>query len=185
MWKKLESLYLQKSLTNMLYLKQRLYQLRLGLGTSVGDHMDLFNQIVIDLVNVDVKIECEDQALLLLCSLSKSYESFVDTIVYERTNITLEDVNASLNSNELHKKVTSNQGSMVRDLSQQVDRLRRGLKAGSLDALGYKYMGQGGVSKVSKEALVGMKGVLQDELYVLQGKADTMTTFERSTPKEK
>lgn len=29
-------------------------------GTSVSDHVDLFNQIIMDLHNVDVRIEDED-----------------------------------------------------------------------------------------------------------------------------
>ncbi len=59
--------------------------------------MDLFNQIVMDLANMNVKIDDKNQALLLLCSLSKSYESYVDTILYGRTSITSKDVKAALN----------------------------------------------------------------------------------------
>ncbi|PKI60128.1 hypothetical protein CRG98_019472 [Punica granatum] len=55
--------------------------------------------------NVDVKIEDEDQALLLLCSLPESFESFVETILFGRTSITLEDVTASLNLRELKHEV--------------------------------------------------------------------------------
>ncbi len=72
--------------------------------TSVGDHVDLFNQIVMDLANVGVKVEDEDQALLLLCSFSEVYKSFVDTILYGRTSITLEDVKVALNMKELQKE---------------------------------------------------------------------------------
>ncbi|PKI35393.1 hypothetical protein CRG98_044225 [Punica granatum] len=102
-WKKLESRYLQKSLTNMLYLKQRLYKLRMSLETSIGDHVDLFYQIVLDLANVNVMIEDDNQALLIPCFLLESYESFVNTMLYGRINITVEDANASLNSKELQE----------------------------------------------------------------------------------
>ncbi|PKI33160.1 hypothetical protein CRG98_046448 [Punica granatum] len=112
-----------KSLTDRLYLKQRLYKLRLSLGTSVGDPVDLFNQIAMDLANVDVKMEDEDQALLLLYSLSKSHESFDDTILYGRTSTTLEDVNALLNSKELRWKRTcwicDEEGHLKRDYQRQ------------------------------------------------------------------
>ncbi|PKI71749.1 hypothetical protein CRG98_007882 [Punica granatum] len=100
----------EKSLTSRLYLKQRLSQLKMSPRTSVGDHVNPFNQIVVDLANTEVKIEDDDQTLLLLCSLLEAYESFVDTILYGRISITLEDVKASLNSKELQKKVMEHHG---------------------------------------------------------------------------
>ncbi|KAF7808411.1 Retrovirus-related Pol polyprotein from transposon TNT 1-94 [Senna tora] len=66
-WKKLEQLYWAKSLTNRLYLKKRLYNLRIIEGTMVKSRLDEFNSIIMDLKNVDIKIEDEDQALIVLC----------------------------------------------------------------------------------------------------------------------
>ena len=72
-WRKLESLYMTKSLANRLYLKQRLYSFKMQEERSIEDQMDEFNKIIVDLVNVDVKIEDEDQGVKLLSSLPKSY----------------------------------------------------------------------------------------------------------------
>ena len=70
LWLQLESLYMTKSLTNRLYMKQRLYTLRMKDG-SLNDHINEFNKIILDLNNIDVRIEDEDRALILLCSLPK------------------------------------------------------------------------------------------------------------------
>ena len=58
-----------KSLTNKLYLKQRLFTLRMKEGTPIKDHLDELNKILMDLKNIDVRIDEKDQALILLCSL--------------------------------------------------------------------------------------------------------------------
>ncbi|GAV88728.1 UBN2_2 domain-containing protein, partial [Cephalotus follicularis] len=58
-----------KSLTNRLYLKQRLYTLQMKKGMSVKEHIENFNKVIHDLKNTNIKIDDEDQALILLCSL--------------------------------------------------------------------------------------------------------------------
>nr|GEZ11179.1 zinc finger, CCHC-type [Tanacetum cinerariifolium] len=65
---------------------------------------DEFNKLIGDLANIDVDIDDEDQALMLLTSLPSSYDNFVETLFYERKSLTLEDVLSSLNSWELKKR---------------------------------------------------------------------------------
>src|SRR5438045_8748760 len=80
-WKKLEGLYAGKNLTNRLYLKKRLYALRMEEGSAVKGHLDAFNSIIMDLRNVDIKVDSEDEALILLCYLRGSFDAFIDTFL--------------------------------------------------------------------------------------------------------
>ena len=59
-WNKLESLYMTKSLANKLRLKERLFTLRMSEGTPIQSHLDKFNSIIIDLENLDVKVDDGD-----------------------------------------------------------------------------------------------------------------------------
>lgn len=68
LWLKLGNLYMTKSLTNRLYLKQRLYTLRMRECMSLKAHIDKFNKIIIDLKNINIKIDVENQVIIVLCS---------------------------------------------------------------------------------------------------------------------
>ncbi|GKC35542.1 zinc finger, CCHC-type containing protein [Tanacetum coccineum] len=103
-WTKLTSMYMTKSLANRLYLKKKLYTYYMSPGTKLGDHIDEFNKLILDLANIDIEIEDEDQALMLLTSLPSSYENFVETLLYGRESLTMEDVLATLNSRKLKKR---------------------------------------------------------------------------------
>ncbi|GJU08707.1 hypothetical protein Tco_1125137 [Tanacetum coccineum] len=91
-WKKLEKLYMTKSSTNKLLLKQRLFSLQMKEGPTLKDHLDALNSILMDLKNVEVMIDDENAALILLVSLPPSFENFVNSFVVEKDTITLEDV---------------------------------------------------------------------------------------------
>ncbi|GJX92586.1 retrotransposon protein, putative, ty1-copia subclass [Tanacetum coccineum] len=94
----------EQSLANKLYLKKKLYIFYMPAGRKNSEHIDEFNKIVFDLANIKVKFKDEDLALLLLTSLPASYEHFVDTLLYGRETLTLEDVMATLNSKEIKKR---------------------------------------------------------------------------------
>ncbi|GJV55810.1 hypothetical protein Tco_1456815 [Tanacetum coccineum] len=101
-WKKLETLYMTKSLANRLYLK-KLYTFHMHPSKSQSEHIDKFYKLVGDLTAIDTAISDEDQALLLLTSLPSSYNNFVETLLYGRDTLKLEDVVTTLNSRELQK----------------------------------------------------------------------------------
>ncbi|MBA0678695.1 hypothetical protein Goari_020020, partial [Gossypium aridum] len=49
---------------------------------------------------LEVQIDDEDQAMLLLCSLLPSYKSFRETLIYGRDNLSFEDVKSNLLSKD-------------------------------------------------------------------------------------
>jgi len=91
---------------NKLYLKKKLFRFDYKKGISMAEHLDDFNKIITDLLNLDVKIDDEDKALddfnkiitdflnldvkiddedkvlLLLNSLPESYEFLITTLTH-------------------------------------------------------------------------------------------------------
>ena len=68
-WEILEKKYLTKSIESRLHLKRRLYRFQLKRGLSISEHMNNYTKLLADLFNIDVKIEEEDKAVILLNSL--------------------------------------------------------------------------------------------------------------------
>ena len=106
-WEKLESQFMSKTATTKVYLKQKLYRLKMQEGSDFVEHMNAFNQVVTDLARLSVKIDDEDRAILLLCSLPQSYEHLITTLTYGKETIKVEDVTAALLSYDMRKKNTA------------------------------------------------------------------------------
>lgn len=95
-----------KSLANRLYMKQRLYSFKIGEDMSISDQMDDFIKILDDLENIEVKLEDQDKALILLNSLPRSYEKFKNALLYGREqSIALEEVQSAIKAKELQKRI--------------------------------------------------------------------------------
>src|SRR5438045_5601906 len=101
LWSRLESLYMTKSLSNKLYTKKQLYCLRMKEGTPILQHLNLFNKIVSDLLALEVKLEEEDKALLLLGSLPPSYDHVVTTIMCGKETMVLDNFRVVSMNNEV------------------------------------------------------------------------------------
>nr|GEV32471.1 retrovirus-related Pol polyprotein from transposon TNT 1-94 [Tanacetum cinerariifolium] len=90
-----------------------------------SEDIDEFHKLVGDLGAIDTAISDEDQALSLLTSFPSSYDNFVETLLYDRDTLKLEDVLAKLNSRELHKmteaKGDGGEGLYVKERSRQRD----------------------------------------------------------------
>jgi hypothetical protein len=86
-----------KSLANKLRLKERLYTIRMSEGTSMQSHLNEFNSIIVDLESLDVKIDDEDKAILLVVSLPTSFKHFKEIILYGNyTSLSFENVKSNL-----------------------------------------------------------------------------------------
>jgi hypothetical protein len=72
LWDKLGNLYQSKSLVNKLFLRKKLYHLRMEAGDSVTEHLNAFNTLVSQLGSVNIMIAEEDKCITLLCSLPDS-----------------------------------------------------------------------------------------------------------------
>jgi len=103
-WEKLESLCLKNSLANRLYLKKCLYASLMEEEKPLKKHLDDFNRIILDLNSIDVKVEDEDQAIILLSSFPKQFEHFFDTMLYGKATLSMVEVKATLNSKESQRE---------------------------------------------------------------------------------
>ena len=63
--------YLMKSIESRLQLKRRLYHFQMKRGISIDEYMNSYTKLLTDLINVDVKIDEEDKAVIILNSLPK------------------------------------------------------------------------------------------------------------------
>ena len=83
----------------------RLHHFQLKRGISIDEHMNNYTKFLTDLVNVDVKIEEEDKALILLNSLpEEKYETFILTLINGKQTLSCSDVSAALVNYEVRTK---------------------------------------------------------------------------------
>ena len=97
-----------KLICNKLLMKQHMFGLQIRDGMPLKEHLDELNSIMIELHDIDVKMEDEDLAMILLASLPLCYENFVSSLSVGKDSITLEEVKFSLYSRELRLKVSRN-----------------------------------------------------------------------------
>src|SRR5277367_4460034 len=96
LWDKLGTLYQSKSLVNKLFLRKKLYNLRMKYGDSVTEHLNVFNTVVSQLSSVDIKISDEDKCISFLCSLLDSWDSLVITIGSNTTALQFDEIVSAL-----------------------------------------------------------------------------------------
>ena len=78
---------MSKTATTKVYLKQKLYGMRMQMGSDLVEYMNAFNQVVTDLARLGATVDEEDRAILLLCSLPSSYDHFITTLTHGKETV--------------------------------------------------------------------------------------------------
>ena len=132
LWEALENKYMKKSNENRLYLLKRLYRLQLKSGMNISDHIDEFNRLLADLLNLDETFKDEQKAMLLIGSLPDELDHLCITLIHGKEKLSFEEVCATLLNYEIRKKDQkenrdeSTEALVVRGRSQSRRRESRG-----------------------------------------------------------
>jgi hypothetical protein len=104
LWEKLWKMYQSKSLVNKIFVRNKLYNLRMRDRDSVAEHMNTFNSMVSQLVSIEMKISDEDTCIGLMCSLPDSWDSLAVAIGSNTTTLKFDEVVSYLLSEEMRRK---------------------------------------------------------------------------------
>ncbi|KAE8694615.1 putative pentatricopeptide repeat-containing protein [Hibiscus syriacus] len=83
-WDHLTKLYEVTSLHNKIFLKRKLYTLRMSESTSVTEHLNTLNTLFSQLTSLSCKIVEQERAELLLQSLPDSYDQLIINLTNKR-----------------------------------------------------------------------------------------------------
>ena len=92
LWKKLGDIYQGKSLVNKLFLRKKLYSLRMDGGSIAESNLNAFNMLIAQLNFVGDKIDDQDKCMLMLCSFPDSWDHLFMAIRLTTSTFKLEDV---------------------------------------------------------------------------------------------
>ena len=97
--------YPTKSIESRLQLKRRLYRFQMKRGISIDEHMNDFTKFLTDLVNVNVTIDEENKAVILLNSLhEEEYMTFTLALINGRQSLNYNEVFVALVNCEVRRK---------------------------------------------------------------------------------
>ena len=82
-----------------------MYVMRIKEGTKIADHLNVFNTLIFQLTSMDVKIDDEDKAVNILCTLPESWCPVLSSIILSTIDtLEFENVVGALLSEELMNK---------------------------------------------------------------------------------
>lgn len=120
LWSKLEELYMPKSLSSKIYLKERFFGFKMDPSKNLEENLDDFNVVCTKLANSGKEIKSVDQAVILLNSLPESFKEIKAAIRYGRDTLTVDVVLDALRTRELEMK------SEKKDPRPYLQRINRG-----------------------------------------------------------
>lgn len=95
---------MSKTLMNKSFTKQWLCSLKMHEGSDLQQHVNVFNNIIIDLVRLWVKIDDEDKIIILLFLLPSSYDHLMTTHTYEKDISNLNFITGALLSHSRRRQ---------------------------------------------------------------------------------
>src|SRR4051812_29368502 len=91
-WRSFIWVRVRKTLSNELFLKDQLYNLRMEEGDDLLGHLNVFNHCINDLLRVEIKYNDEDKELLLLLSLPAFFKHFRTTLMFRKETLRFEEI---------------------------------------------------------------------------------------------
>ena len=121
--KALSDMYEKPSAANKVYLMRRLFNLKMGEGISVTDHINEFNTILAQLEFVQIKFEDEVKALILLSSLPDSWAATVTAVSSstKENTLKLSDIRDLILSEDVRKRDSVESSSHVSNSTLNIE----------------------------------------------------------------
>ncbi|OAE32785.1 hypothetical protein AXG93_374s1120 [Marchantia polymorpha subsp. ruderalis] len=106
MFQALQEKYHMKDLSNRLFTSLKLMSFKIVKGTKIQDHIDAFNDFLVDLLNLGEDLNDEKAALQLLSSLSSSYHTQSRVLLHrDKESITYNEVVIALLTDDIQQKL--------------------------------------------------------------------------------
>ncbi|KAL8487260.1 hypothetical protein ACS0TY_023800 [Phlomoides rotata] len=152
-WRKLESLYQTKSVSNKLFVKQKLLDFRMLDGKDLNEQLDTFNRYIDDLEDLDVKLEDDDKAIMLLNALPRSLDNFKDSVLFgNQDGVSYESVLAVVKTKIL--RVQGRDATADKVAHDPAESLNINFKKGGRTLMGTGGQLDGGMNKSKKSGFV-------------------------------
>lgn len=90
-----------------MHLKKQLYTLKIDKDGDIKIHFNIFRQCVSKLLQVDVKIQDENQAMILLSSLSDLYDILLSSLLKENFILMMDKMLTTMLKIDNKKQLTS------------------------------------------------------------------------------
>jgi len=100
LWATLNKKYMVTSLPNRIYTQLKLYSFKMVSTMTIDQNVDEFLRIVAELGSLEIQVDEEVQAILILNSLPASHIQLKHTLKYGNKTLTVQDVTSSAKSLE-------------------------------------------------------------------------------------